>query len=456
MWKAGDWMELLRRGKRRMSDTATPKQFRLGVRGKIALILFATLLVTLGLSSLLSLRAQEQDILSETDRRGREAVQFIAQRLAYNVVGYDYHTLELLLADIVRGNDIVYARVDNNRGNAMAVAGIPATGEHIRSYNADIRLNGDTLGQLRLEMSTERIVQTLATRQREVLVGQLLTIMAVLLVGFAALSVLIVRPLTRISQVIGGNLNSGGGKLQHISLDSNDEFMDLAEGFNTLQARLDDARHKLESRVDQANLELRVAYEQLTAQANDLRTVNQELEQLSITDPLTGLFNRRYFSQLMESEVALSVRNDETISIILLDIDHFKSVNDRHGYNGGDAVIRDVAQIIAERTRRSDIACRYGGDEFFILCRRATIANVIAIANDLHDALAEKTFRIGGQELQVTVSLGVATIPGVHQVGSAMEFFQCADEALRHGKQRGRNSVVHYSMIDRSHKAVSG
>ena len=442
---------------RRMGDsTFLRKQhghIRFGVREKIALVLLVTLLFTLGVNSLLSLRAQKQNILEETDRRGHEAVQFIAQHLAYSLVGYDYHTIELLLQDIVRGDDIVYARVDNTRGNVIAMAGTPiAASGHVQHYTADIRLNNDTLGQLSLSLSTARIIQNLATRQRDVLLGQLLAIGIVILAGFLALSVIIVRPLSVMTRVIGGNLSADSSALQHIPLDSADEFGDLAKGFNALQASLDDTRQKLESRVDHANIELRNAYDQLTAQANDLREMNQELEQLSVTDSLTGLYNRRYFSQLMDSEVALSIRNDETISIVLLDIDHFKSINERYGYNGGDVVIRDVARIVADRTRRSDVACRYGGDEFFILCRRATISNAVAIADDLHDALAEKLFRIGDHELHVGVSIGVATIPGVHVVASAAEFFQCADEALRHCKQQGRNGVEHYSMLDRNQK----
>ena len=444
---------------RHMDDsTFSTKQrgrLRIGVREKIGMILFATLLVTLGVNSLLGLRAQKQDILEETDRRGRETVQFIAQQLAYSVVSYDYHTIELLLQDIVRNHDIVYVRVDNTRGNVMAVAGTPPPANgNIQTYSADILLNGDTLGQLHLSLSTERIIRTLATRQNEALFGQLLSILFVLLAGFVALSVIIIRPLTKIVHVIGNNLNPDGGKLQHIAFESQDEFGDLIRGFNALQGRLNDARQKLESRIEHANLELRNAYDQLTVQANDLREVNQELELLSVTDPLTGLHNRRYFSRLMESEVALSVRNDETISIILLDIDHFKSINERYGYNGGDAVIRDVARIIADRTRQSDVACRYGGDEFFILCRRATIANAVAIADDLHDALSGKTYTIDGHELRVSVSIGVATIPGVRNITSTSEFFQCADEALRYCKQQGRDGVVHYSMLDRTHKAA--
>jgi diguanylate cyclase (GGDEF)-like protein len=431
-----------------------PERFRFGVREKVALILLATLLVTLSVSSLLALRAHKQDILEETDRRGREAAHFIAQHLAYSVVGYDYHTLELLLQNIVRSDDIVYARVDNMRGNVMAVAGTPpAVSRNVQQYRADIQLNGDTLGQLHLGLSTERIIQTVATRQREALLGQLLAVVVVMLAGFLALSAIIIRPLTVTARIIGTNLKSGGVALERIPLNSADEFGDLARGFNALQEHLDDARQKLESRVSHANQELQNAYQQLTIQANELRGKNQELKLLSVTDPLTGLYNRRYFERLMESEVALSIRNDETISIILLDIDHFKAVNERYGYSGGDAVIRNVGRVIAEHVRDSDVACRYGGDEFFILCRHATISNAVGFADKLLHALAMDPFRPSGQEMHVTVSMGVATIPGVNPVATTDEFFQCADEALRACKQQGRNSVLHYSMLDRNQKS---
>jgi len=437
-----------------VASSGQPGRFRFGVRGKIALILLATLLVTLSVSSLLALRAHKQDILEETDRRGHEAAHFIAQHLTSSVVSYDYHTLEFLLQDVVRSDDIVYARVDNTRGNVMAVAGTPpTTSRNMQHYRADIQLNGDTLGQLHLGLSTERIIQTLATRRREALLGQLLAVVVVMLTGFLAISAIIIRPLTISARIIGGNLKSGGDTLQRIPLNSTDEFGELAQGFNALQEHLDDARQKLESRVNHANQELQSAYQQLTIQANELRNLNEELKLLSVTDPLTGLYNRRYFERLMESEMALSIRSDETISIILLDIDNFKKINEQHGHTGGDAVIRNVGRVITERMRHSDVACRYGGDEFFILCRHATISNAVGFADDLLQALAVDSCRPNGLEIGVTVSIGVATIPGVQPIATAEEFFQCADEALRACKQQGRNSVLHYSMLDRNQKS---
>ena len=428
-------------------------RIRFGVREKIALILLVTLLITLSVSGLLALRAHKQDILDETNRRGQETVHFIAQHLAYSVVSYDYHTLELLLQNIIRSEDIVFARVDNTRGNVMAVAGTPSgVSQNVQHYQADIRLNGDTLGQLHLGLSTERIIQNLATRQHEALLGQLLSVVVVILAGFLAISVIVIQPLTLTARIIGRNLESDEKMLQHIPLDSTDEIGDLARGFNALQAHLDDARQKLESRVGHANQELQNAYQQLSIQANELRVLNQELELLSVTDPLTGLYNRRHFEKLMESEMALSIRNDETISIILLDIDNFKVINERYGHTGGDAVLRNVGRVIAEHVRHSDVACRYVGDEFFIFCRNATISNAVGFADDILDAMIVDSFRPGVQNIDITVSIGVATIPGVQAISTAEEFFKCADEALRACKKRGRNSVLHYSMLDRGQK----
>lgn len=421
-----------------------------GVRAKLVLTLLVALLVTLSINSLLALRDQKQDILDETGRRGHEAAHFISHYLAYSVVSYDYHTLELLLQDLVQGGDIVFARVENARGNMMASAGTDPAGGTTQVYAEDISLSGETLGRLTLGLSTQHIVGTLAARKRDTLLRQMLIILAVLLAVFAALSAFIVRPLTVFSRVIASNLDSAGAGAERVRmpLTSRDEFGALARGFNSLQDRLDEARQKLESRIDLADRELQDANGQLAAQAEALREMNRELEQLSITDPLTGLYNRRYFEKLMESEVALSIRNDETISILLLDINRFRDINERYGHDVGDEVIRRVAQGIAGHARHSDVVCRYGGDEFFILCRRATISNAVSKADHLQRTLHESPVSIRELALPVSVSIGVATIPGVHPIATAEQFFHCADEALRHAKRHRENDgVAHFSML---------
>ncbi len=428
----------------------------LGIREKVAAVLLAILLITLSVNSLLALRSQQQDILDETHRRRSEAARFMAQYLAYSVVSYDYHTIELLLQDLTRGSDIVYARVENNRGNIMAAAGTPPTDSlQTEAFSEEIRMQGELLGKLALNLSTERVISTLATRQREVLLGQLLAIVVVLLTGFAAISVIIIRPLSTITRVIKRNLAAGESRLERLSIHSADEFGELARGFNALGVRLDQAREKLESRIVSADLELQEANHRLEEQARDLRDLNHNLEVLTITDPLTGLYNRRHFDRLMENEVVHSIRNDETISIILLDIDNFRSINERFGHGGGDGVLRSVANVISARVRKSDVACRFGGDEFFLFCRRATIANALSIADDLQRALCDDVLSVRDQDLKIRVSIGVATIPGVHHVSSAEELFQCAEAALRHGKQHGGGRTIHFSMLERELRTAS-
>jgi diguanylate cyclase (GGDEF)-like protein len=436
--------------------STSSKWFGFGIRGKIAAILFATLLVTLTVNTLLAMNAQEQDIRAETDRRGHETAHFIAQYLSYSVVRYDYHALELLLQDLTRRHDIVYARVDSARENVMAVAGRqPGSSEQIHSYTEEIRLNGELLGKLTLSLSSERTAQIMAMRQRELMFGQMLAVVVVLIAGFIALSRFIIHPLTIITQTLRQNHRSNENRLERIPLHADDEIGELAHGFNSLSDRLDEARQKLETRIQAADKELQEAYQRLEQQAQELRKMNRDLEQQNITDLVTGLYNRRYFEILMATEVEHSIRSDETISILLVDIDNFQTIIERLGHDSADEVMRSVAAIIAERTRRSDVACRYGGSEFVLLCRRATIANAIAIADDLQRTLVDHPLIIRGQEENISVSIGVATNPGVLRLTNAAEFFRCADDALRSSRQTGRGGVVHFSMVDHNaHTAV--
>jgi diguanylate cyclase (GGDEF)-like protein len=429
---------------------------KLGVRQKIVLILLAALLVSLTANTWLALQSRERDILNETNRRGQEISALVAQNLANSVLTYNYHAIELLLQELIKNEDIVYLRVLSAKGNTMAEVREPGYDPaRLVTFRQDIHIEKDRVGQLLLGLSTERIVHNLEQERTSSVWRQIAIILLVLAAELAALSYLIIRPIATIRHAIRENVNEQGEITRPITLESIDEFGDMARQFNLLREHLNEANIKLRSKVDLANDELKRANEQLRGQAEDLKHMNRELQVLSVTDPLTGLYNRRYFEMLMESEVALSVRNDETISILLIDIDHFKACNERYGHTAADEVLKTVAQLIHSRVRKSDIACRYGGDEFFVLCRRATIANVIAIADDLQQSLAQRHIRHEDQELRVTLSIGAATIPGVHAVHSAVDFFKCADQALFHCKQRGRNGVVHYAMLERDHKTAS-
>lgn len=425
-------------------------RFRLGVRAKLVFILLIALLASLVVSSVLLLRSQDQELLDEMDQRGSDTAEIIGNSLAYNIVSHDYRAIELVLRGLTQGRDIVYARFDNNRGIVMAVEGtLPGATGHIRQYSREIRLNGEALGRLTLGLSTERAANSLATHQRQLLAWQTGSVLLIMVFGFAALSFLVARPLAILVGTLRNALMDAKLIAEPVPVDAADESGELARGF-----KANAAEKKPEAQVTAADRDLQYAYGQLASQTEVLRIRNEELETLSITDPLTGLYNRRYFERLMESEVSHAVQNDETISILLIDIDRFKSINMRLGHHGGNEVIRGVSRAIAGAIRKTDVACRSGNDEFIVLCRRATIANALSIADDLLQGLANTPALAGDRETRVTASIGIATIPGVHNIASAADFFQCANEALHHCKQSGGGIALHYSMIERKFRSV--
>ena len=430
---------------------------RFGIRQKVVLILLATLVVGLTASTWLALRSQTADILSETTRRGNEVSHFVARTLAYSVIAYDYHTIELLLRELASHDDVVYARVTSPKGNVMSEVGAGnAERPGVTPFRQDIRLNNETVGQLYLGLSTDRIAATLEKQKQDSILRQLLVIFGVLAVELAALSYIIVRPLNIMSRAMRAEAQVGQGTAPNIPLATRDEFGEIATQFNALHARLNEAREKLQSRVEYANVELQRAYDQLATQADELKRKNTDLELLAITDPLTGLYNKRYFEMLMENEVERSVRQSQICSIVLIDLDLFKSVNERYGHSTGDNILRQVARLLAQRVRKTDVLCRFGGDEFFLLCRQATMGNAMNVAEQLHEAVTREPLTVDDQIIPVRLSIGIATIPSPRPMRNAAEFFECADAALAYSKRTGRNTIVHFSRMPADQMATKG
>jgi diguanylate cyclase (GGDEF)-like protein len=160
----------------------------------------------------------------------------------------------------------------------------------------------------------------------------------------------------------------------------------------------------------------------------------------SIRDALTGLYNRRYLEEAMQMEERRSQRSGQPFGILMMDLDNFKQLNDRHGHDAGDYVLREFAQVLQRETRSGDIACRYGGEEFTVILPGATREASLQRARQLREALAASRFVHLGQDLgQVTVSIGVAAFPDNGREWLAV--LQQADQALYRAKEQGRDRV---------------
>lgn len=165
--------------------------------------------------------------------------------------------------------------------------------------------------------------------------------------------------------------------------------------------------------------------------------LREKLRNQALRDPLTGLYNRRYMEDTLERFAHLSERNKRPFSVIMIDLDHFKRLNDEHGHATGDAVLRDTGAAIMGTLRQSDVACRYGGEEIIVLLPDIGLGAASTKAEALRQRIEAISERHG---TRVTASLGVASVPD--NGGSATSLIALADEALYRAKKAGRNQVV--------------
>lgn len=172
-----------------------------------------------------------------------------------------------------------------------------------------------------------------------------------------------------------------------------------------------------------------------------LEKQQSELVWLATRDPLTGLYNRREFMRLAEGELMRTQRHGGYTGAILLDLDNFKWINDRHGHPAGDAVLVHVASCLLGGVRGTDIVARIGGEEFMVLLPQTDIDAAAGLAQKLLRLLRESTARVGGDlQIPVTASFGVSCMPGGKN-GSVAALYAAADKALYEAKRKGRNRV---------------
>ncbi len=170
----------------------------------------------------------------------------------------------------------------------------------------------------------------------------------------------------------------------------------------------------------------------------------EQIQQLSQIDGLTGLYNHRIFQEKLRQEVNRRNRTQKPLSLIMLDIDHFKQFNDNYGHQAGDSVLKELSEIITSQSRCTtiDVCCRYGGEEFAIIMPELELHNAVKVAERLRKVVENNAFTIkeGNPDVKVTVSLGAAGVTGTDDL-SPEELVKKADDALYLSKKNGRNRV---------------
>ena len=187
---------------------------------------------------------------------------------------------------------------------------------------------------------------------------------------------------------------------------------------------------------------LRAGEQTLKHQLTEIQVLQEQLKEQAVRDPLTGLYNRRFLDSIVGRELARAEREGLSMAVMMIDVDHFKKVNDRYGHPGGDEVLRKLAALLVEKVRVIDVPCRYGGEEFLLLLPSMAQEFALVRAEQCRKAFAELAVQSGADSIRATISIGIACYP---QHGESFaELTRCADVALYRAKQEGRNRVVLY------------
>ncbi len=186
-----------------------------------------------------------------------------------------------------------------------------------------------------------------------------------------------------------------------------------------------------------------VGEQTLKRQLAEIQNLQDQLQEQATRDPLTGLYNRRFLDSIVAREFARCEREAVHLTVMMIDVDHFKKVNDRFGHPGGDEVLKRLADVLKNKVRVVDVACRYGGEEFLLLLPSMPPDVALDRANLWREAFAQEVVTSGVHQMQATISIGIATYPAHGDTLAQLTY--CADLALYRAKEMGRNRAVLYS-----------
>ncbi|HQU36124.1 MAG TPA: diguanylate cyclase [Anaerolineales bacterium] len=198
-------------------------------------------------------------------------------------------------------------------------------------------------------------------------------------------------------------------------------------------------RKEVEKRLRDANFRLK-------SQLIEIGILQSQLREQAVRDSLTGLFNRRYLEETLDRELARAARESYPVSIIMIDIDHFKQINDTYGHEAGDIMLKALGGMLMTHSRRGDFACRYGGEEFLIVMPNMARSNVQERAAALRQSLKALMVRYGNHTLTATYSMGIASYPANGDTRES--FLRAADMAMYAAKNAGRDDIRSFDEIE--------
>lgn len=377
------------------------------------------------------------------DKAGQSVANATASGAASLVAGYDYGNLEILVENVARQANVIRVVVSNQEGRVMTRAEQKET-DAFRRFDSLITFDGRTIGNVTVDVSTAALENALSALYWRVLVEQIIfgAILGLIVYLFTARG--IVSPIHRLTMAMEEAVDKEGSFIaRDLEVKSGDEIGRLVSVFNTLNKSLASYHDRLHGKIDLANQELREKNIELGGRTRELEHALEMLSAMATTDWLTELPNRRKFDETLTRMFHQSERFKEDVTLVLLDIDHFKLINDGHGHGAGDQVLRDIGAILQNDARKSDMPARLGGDEFGIILYHTNAAEAEMFVKKFMASVRAHEFSYEGTRLQVTLSIGIAQYSS--SAGTTQGLYYAADKALYLAKNSGRDCHKVYS-----------
>lgn len=420
----------------------------MGIRGRLLLLVQGVLALSLAGAAVFGLELHRREELIDFQLRNEKVLHAVGVTAAVHVAQNDIAGLDTLIAHLtesLQSRDLISLAVVNAEGRVLAHSETerfntelddPLVKEAIASQKSfwvrsqtELFVGVPAVSGIRwatvvARFSLARLDAQMATVRMGVWLGVLGLFLVLGSATFVGLDRIVVRPIYTLQQ--GVRRIAEGALSTRVPPLKSAELAELSATVNRMAQALQAERDNLERAVAERTRELQDA--------------NARLERLAVTDGLTGLFNHRRFQETLQAELLRTQRHRRPLSVLMVDVDYFKRVNDSLGHPVGDELLRRLAEVLGNDLRQTDLIARYGGEEFAAVLPETTKTEALQVAERMRAAVEQKINeeRTWGQK--VTVSIGVATAP---EDGDNHEtVLEAADQALYVAKRQGRNRVI--------------
>lgn len=422
--------------------------------GKFVLLTISVLSITLGASALYNYQEERKHLFQMLDERISSIITFSAEISPNAVLSYDFDVLNIYMKTLSQGEDIVYAAVVSTEGDAMTPYldeeneyiknvrqqhGDISTMEVIKNVNQHpditsrelpIEFDSQILASIQLGISKKRIEEeSRHTLEQQLIVNFLIVVILSTLI-YVVYRLNTLRPIRGLVQ--GAVRISEGSLNENVKVYSDDELGHLATSFNqmmhTLRSNIEEKDNVL-SQLQELNKTLENRVEARTA---DLENANKRLEHLALHDALTGLPNRALIQDRLNQAIYNAQRSKQPFSVIMMDLDRFKEVNDTLGHDSGDQLLLEVGDRLTECLRKCDTVGRLGGDEFALILPQTSAQNATIVAKKVSTSL-ERPVHLHDMAFSISASQGIASYPE-HGTDTTL-LMKYADLAMYSAKQ---------------------